>query len=208
MVQVARRRNGGMRQARRVLITLPRANSWPERAAAWREWSRHPVALHPVVRLTADGPDFGVWPGEGDEVGYGMFPYPDRGDDCFPAAVATALQVPIEQVPDLRIDARIAAGEDPVTVSRSSWLRIDRWARELGFVLTIHDEVPVARDRWVGVCPDPAGSWMLGDHCLVMSRERLLFDPSVSVVQPPGRTLVRFGPEQVAYGISFEPRRA
>lgn len=172
-----RRKGSGKPRARRVLITRHHAANRSTWAAAYREWERDPVRLCPVVRLTADGPDFGVWPGEGDEVGYGMFPYPDRGDDCFPAAIATALQHPIEQVPDLRIDARIAAGEDPVTVSRSSWLRIDRWARELGFVLTIHDEVPVARDRWVGVCPDPAGSWMLGDHCLVMSRERLLFDP-------------------------------
>jgi hypothetical protein len=85
------------------------------------------------------------------------------------SAIATALQHPIEQVPDLRLDERVDAGEDPREVSASSWERIARWADRLGLKLTFHEQVPADRRRWIGVCPDPNGSSILGDHCLVMS---------------------------------------
>lgn len=44
-----------------------------------------------------------------------------RDDDCFAAAVATTLQVPLDQVPDVRIDERLRAGESPENVKRLLW---------------------------------------------------------------------------------------
>ena len=160
------------------------------------------MKVHPIVRLTDDGPDYGSWPRPGDDIGFGMDPY--RRDDCFSAAIATALQHPIERVPDLRLDERVKAGEDPVEVSRTSWGRIARWADGLGR-LVIHEQVPVDRGRWIGVCADPEGSWMLGDHCLVMSRDRFVFDPSISLKRPPGTTVMSFSPSDIDYG-GFDPK--
>lgn len=43
----------------------------------------------------------------------GFYMRPDRGDDCWQAATATVLQVPFDDVPDLRLNARAACGESP-----------------------------------------------------------------------------------------------
>jgi hypothetical protein len=43
-----------------------------------------------------------------------------------------------------------------------------------------------------------------GDHCLVMSRGELVFDPSVSVKCPPGVMVNTFQPSEIAYGLSFD----
>jgi hypothetical protein len=205
-----KRKKGGKvkSQTCRALIRPPQVAGHERQLAAWR--NAHGRAsrggqTYPVVRLTEDGPDYGTWPQPGDEIGYGMGPI--RRDNCLQAAVATALQHPIERVPDLRIDERIEAGEDPRHVSDSSWLRIMTWADRLGLTLTFHDDVlPVDRDRWIGVCPCPEGSFMLGDHGLVMRRAELLFDPSLGLDCPPGTRPRRFDPADIAYGITFDSR--
>src|SRR5919112_1774289 len=76
--------------------------------------------IHPIVRLTDGGPDYGKPPGPDDDIGYGMNPN-GTGDDCLRAAIATALQHPIERVPDLRLDEQLLAGDDPLDVSLASW---------------------------------------------------------------------------------------
>jgi len=180
------------------------------------------VKTHPVVRLTEHGIDYGTEPQPGDEVGYAMDPY--RTDDCFQAAIASATQVPIEQVPDLALDQRLWRGDDPEQVSDTSWERIQRWASKCGLALTFHSEVPVERSRWLGVCVAghsdraafeirPDGTWAerkdevppaFNDHCLVMSHARLIFDPSCSVRLPPGMQLMKYTPNHITYGISFD----
>ena len=85
----------------------------------------------------------------------------------------------------------------------ASWERIARWAAGLGLQLTFHEQVPADRDRWIGVCPDPKGAGLGGDHCLVMSHDREVFDPSVSVKCPAGMDLRWWDPSQIEYGISF-----
>ena len=47
---------------------------------------------------------------------------------------------------------------------------------------------------------------MLGDHRLVMSRDRFVFDPSISLKRPPGTTVMSFSPSDIDYGISFDPK--
>lgn len=92
---------------------------------------------------------------DGGEVGYGVDPF--RLDDCLTAAIATAVQVDVAQVPDLRLSKRFAAGEDPAEISRSSWERLAHWAARRGLALVSHDELPADRERWIGVVEqDPA----------------------------------------------------
>lgn len=161
----------------------------------------------PVVRL-----------GE-NEVGYCMDP--ERTDDCLRPAVATALQVPVEQVPDPRLDQRLARGDDPEEIGRDTWVRLMEWLDRRGLQLSIHRDVPVARERWIGVCPggvptenQVALARLMGfqfrgnpfaDHCLVMSHDEILFDPAISLRLPRGVRTRAWRPSQVAYGLTFDP---
>ena len=153
-----------------------------------------------------------------DEIGYCM--NPARPDSCLSAALATATQIPVEQVPDLKLDKRLQAGEDAETISRESWARIAKWLDSRGLRLVFHDAVPVDRERWVGVIrgalPDSDVVTQFGldlgrannpflDHCLVMSHGRVVFDPAISLSPqlPSGVRLPRWRPSQVEYGLSF-----
>jgi hypothetical protein len=155
----------------------------------------------------------------GGELGYCMSP--TRRDDCFQACVATVLQTPPEQVPDPRLDRRLAAGEDPEKISRESWTRFEEWLCGRGLQLVFHATVPVDRERWVGVCRAQGSeaesaavdsllarcgrdSTPFVDHTLVMSYGNILFDPSISVRLPPSMRLRSWHPSQVSYGISFD----
>jgi hypothetical protein len=172
---------------------------WAER---WRHSRQHKT--HPVVRLTEQGIDWGAEPRAGDEVGYCMDPY--RYDDCFQAAVATATQTPIEQVPDLELDRRLREGADFTELNRMAWERIGEWADSRGLRLHIHGRVPAARRRWIGVVVVEGDRARFNDHCLVMDHDRLVLDPMCSVRPPPGTRLRIFHPNEISYGISFDPK--
>lgn len=138
-----------------------------------------------------------------------------REDDCFAAAVATILQVPPEDVPDPRLDERLAAGENPEEVNRTAWREFEIWLAGRGLTMIVHRSVPVDAERWIGVVP--LRGWFQ-NHCLVMSRSRLLHDPafdargaiamglpgiSLEVVMSPTRALA-FGPDRIRFGYSFQ----
>jgi hypothetical protein len=160
--------------------------------------------VHDVERaggLTLDLPDGTV----------GYLVRAPRRDDCFAAALATALQVPIDEVPDSRLTERCRAGEDLAEISRSAWQELQRWLAGRGLRVVIHRKVPVRKPRWIGVVATTG--W--ADHCMVMSWGRVLFDPTKDLRFAalakilPGRQLPRlrvrtWGPEDVAYGLSFQ----
>lgn len=75
-----------------------------------------------------------------------------RQDDCFRAAIATATQIPIEQVPDLRLHDRLLMGDDPDEINADAWAKIAGWLDGRGLPLVQHEIVPVDRERWIGVC--------------------------------------------------------
>lgn len=230
--QMKRRAERSLPKERRVVLHRPpgrdqfgsmepgRSPARGDRGAWAREWeraSRSGRKTHPVVRLTEHGIDYGTEPRPGDEIGYCMDPY--RTDDCLQAAIATATQVAVEQVPDLELDRRLDSGGDPEEVSRTSWERIDRWASERGLALMFWERVPVPRRRWIGVVISPnTGATVIrrgrvsrdydepafNDHCLVMEHERLVFDPSCSVRTPPGMQVMGYRPDMIDYGISFD----
>ena len=167
----------------------------PNRAARRAKRVRPPSLPRPTARLAKDG------------IGY--YADPVRWDDCLRAAIATATQIPVGQVPDLRLHERLDAGDDPDEISEESWLRIARWAEDRGLRLMLHDTVPADRERWIGVCeytptwdedePNP-----FPDHCLVMSYGRVIFDPAASVIAPRGMRLRTWDADDVTYGLSFD----
>ncbi len=185
-------------------LTAPGALAHTPGAHAREIWASQPQ--HPVVQLGDDG------------VGYCM--HPTRPDGCLRVALATATQIPVDQVPDLHLDQRVRAGEDPEEISRDSWARIEQWLSGRGLRLVIHDAVPVDRDRWVGVIGgrvDEAAMAAVGvemgnadnpflDHCIVLSYERIVFDPAVSLKPqlPPGMRLPTWQLSQIEYGLSFD----
>jgi hypothetical protein len=74
-----------------------------------------------------------------------------RRDDCFAAALATVLQVPIDEVPDSRLHERARAGEDREEIRRSAARALADWLSGRGLRAIIHRRVPAARARWIGV---------------------------------------------------------
>jgi hypothetical protein len=123
-----------------------------------------------------------------------------RTDDCWAAAIATCLQVPIEEVPDPRLDEKVNAGEDPEEVNRSAWEDMHSWLEERGLRMVIHRK-SFPRGRWVGVTramsTKPAG-WF-ASHCLVMVGNALLFDP-----KPHLSFFQMFEVADIRWGFSFQ----
>jgi hypothetical protein len=143
----------------------------------------------------------------------GYFVRHPRRDDCLAAALATTLQVPIDEVPDPRLNERARAGEDLDAVSRSAWAQLERWLAARRLRMVTHRKVPAARGRWIGVVP--LRGW--ADHCMVMSRAEVLFDPvrdfplvALAKLLPAAEVerskicVRRWGPEHVSWGLSFQ----
>jgi hypothetical protein len=138
-----------------------------------------------------------------------------RRDECWQIAVATVLEVPVDDVPDWRLDERRRAGEDPKEISRLAWEEMRTWLAARGLRVVTHRKVPVARERWIGVVPMRG---RFNDHSMAMSWGDILFDPSVTfelvgmakiltaeqlaIVQKPRVRLWR--PEDVRWGFSFQ----
>jgi hypothetical protein len=126
-------------------------------------------------------------------VGYHM----RRADDCWRAAIATCLQIPMDDLPDPHIDERLAAGESVESVDETAWTDMCRCLRQHGLTMTKHAAPPVGSPRWIGIVPVPRP---FASHSLVMAGKKVLFDPAVA---PGVRT---FYPTEVQYGYSFQRR--
>jgi hypothetical protein len=132
---------------------------------------------------------------------------PFATDNCLAAAIATVTQIPIAQVPELKVDKRLAQGEDPEDVSRTSWERIATWASKRGLRPLFHEQVPVPLRRWIGVVVVQDDCDPYGDHCLVMCHDRIIFEPSCTVRPGPGFEVKRFRPDDITYGLSFQKEK-
>jgi hypothetical protein len=126
-----------------------------------------------------------------------------RSDDCFAAAIATVLQVPIEDVPDPRLDERLAAGETPEHINRSAQDQLRRWLAGRGLRMVTHRMLPARHRRWIAVIPMRGH---FNDHCIVMARDQLLFDPAAvygAGMYFRGLWVREFRPQDATYGLSF-----
>lgn len=133
------------------------------------------------------------------EIGYGM----RRTDDCLRAAIATATQIPISELPDPRLDERLRAGDDVSQISSEALAQLVRCLDEHRLELAFHREVPLELDRWVAVLSASSGRPFM-DHCLVMSHSRKIFDPAWGCKPPPGMRPRRWFADMIVYGISFD----
>lgn len=127
-------------------------------------------------------------------VGYHM----RRDDDCWLAALATCLQVPLDQVPDSRIDERLAAGESVKRIDATAWAAMLRWLDQRGLAIVKHAGKPTHLPRWIGIVPVPQA---FASHSVVMTGDEVLFDPAVK----PGVRMVY--PVEIRHGYSFRDHR-
>jgi hypothetical protein len=130
-------------------------------------------------------------------VGY----YIRRGDDCMAAALATLIQVPLDEVPNARLVDRASAGEGREQTSRSAWEELERFAASRGLRFEIHDPPPWRRARWVGVIP--GGLLPHDGHALLMCRKRIVFDPSSNIDISHTWTI-----DRIAWGLTAHKRRS
>ena len=130
---------------------------------------------------------------------------PGRRDDCFASALATCLQVPIDQCPDPEIDRRLTAGETIEAIDASAWQQLNDWLYRRGILMTYHTTPPAHRRRYVGVIAAPGA---FEDHTVVCDRREILFDPAiwqqVADGDPvPDARVCEWTFEDIAFGFSF-----
>jgi hypothetical protein len=127
-----------------------------------------------------------------------------RSDDCLCAAVATATQTPIDQVPDPHIDERLAAGDRPGELCSKMWADLSAWARDRGTPLRSWPDPSACRGLWIGLAPHPFPAAMppFSEHCLVMLDDTILWDPNAAGGLPGLRAKV-FSRMHITAGISF-----
>ena len=151
--------------------------------------------------MSTIGSPFGVLYDDARRVllGDGTIGYYSRRDgDCWLAAVATCLQVPIGLVPDAHplINAGLRAGMAPDEINRWAQQQMEAWLRRLGLQRVRHATVPAPERRWIGVIPDGSVKFR---HCLVMCEGELLFDPSPEVSR-----VLEVSPADIGHGFSFQ----
>ncbi len=129
----------------------------------------------------------------------GYYARAPRMDDCFCAALASCLQVPIGEVPDPRLDERLRAGDAPEVIDADADRELAVWLAERGLRMV---EQPVSTamswSRWIGIVPLPG--WF-NSHTLLMGLSRVLFDPTAEI----GGGVRVFGARDVRYGYCFAP---
>jgi len=98
-----------------------------------------------------------------------------RTDDCLQAALASALQIPANLVPDLGMEAKMAGGMDPELMERGIRAKMDPFLHKHGVKVRYHATPPTSSRRWIGVVREED---VYSDHCLLMSGPDCLFDPA------------------------------
>ena len=140
-------------------------------------------------------------------------------DDCFRAALATVTQIPVQEVFDVLLRGRLAAGADVDDLAAMFWDKCESWLESRGLRATFHKAVPLDRERWIGIVPPPPPEddttegghgrpcSPFSAHTLVMTRDRILFDPAISLRPPPGMRLRQLRPSDVVLGIAIQPMK-
>lgn len=125
---------------------------------------------------------------------------PGRLDRCFSCAIATVLQIPLDEVPDTNIDSRLYRHKTSRTkVLRDSWNLYVEWCDARGRAMIYHEAInPPPEGRWIGVCPYGRGPF--DNHCLVLTDSTVIFNPSTFPHLQLGPPLTG---ADVRWGISF-----
>lgn len=169
------------------------------RRAHYRQARMVPV---PVNGSTTRGLDQGYF---ATRLGDGTLGYLQRRtDDCLQAALASLLQVPMPDVPDLHQLKQIVSGTAPEETHRRGHERLERWLAQAGLRLVCDDELPERSERWIALAVSGASSF--ADHCLIMSRDECIFDPNRIVPPRKGEYATDLDLSAIAYGITAERR--
>jgi hypothetical protein len=102
--------------------------------------------------------------------------------DCLRAALASLLQIPMPNVPEMPTNKLLSGEMDAEEFERVAARRLDRWTAERGLTARFHAS-PRTSGRWIGVLLSEEWS-VLNDHCLLMSGRDCLFDPGTPVPRP------------------------
>jgi hypothetical protein len=129
----------------------------------------------------------------------GHYTRPNRADDCFAAALATCLQVPLDEVPDPNIDVRLAAGDSPDVIEADTWDTLEWWLGKRGLRLVAHCSPAFELNRWIGVVQHPQ---RFQSHRIVMRCREVLFDPVNSALYE--RPVRQYHAGDITSGVSFE----
>jgi hypothetical protein len=129
-----------------------------------------------------------------------------RTDDCVQASIASLIQMPMYEVPDLQIDKHIAEGRDDEALERSVGHQFSQWMEKHSLTMYRHVNPPLLAKRWIGVVS--TGN-EVNDHCLVMTGHDCVWDTSHML--PPGKhepiaAHDIFTPRDINYGITIERR--
>ena len=123
-----------------------------------------------------------------------------RTDDCLQAAIATCLQIPPHQVPDLHMEQQLANGTEPEEMEQRIVKTMGRWMEKHSVTIRYHATPPTSERRWIGVVTEPDE---YSDRCLLMSRRDCLFDPANLL---PSLTVSQYDTADIDYGITIERR--
>jgi hypothetical protein len=129
-----------------------------------------------------------------------------RTDDCVQAALATLLQMPIDRVPDLRLDRRTwIDGMHPDELQRAIEPAFAEWTARYGLTIVAHATPPRWAKRWIGLMSAPG---VFERHCVVMTRADYLWDVSHLLVPHKDETVAINGYtlHDVSIGVTVERR--
>lgn len=174
--------------------------AYPNVAAQIRKQAQGP-ALHPVAinGSRTKGLNAGYYQ---TRLADGTLGYLQRRmDDCLQAAIACVLQIPPHQVPDLHLDELVQQGTDPELIDRKALSRLGQWEQRHGITITVHPTPPKTERRWIAIVP--AGNQPYEDHCLIMNRATVLFDPS-TILPLDDDEVTAHNPAAIEYGITIQ----
>jgi hypothetical protein len=126
-----------------------------------------------------------------------------RTDDCLQAAIASCLQIPPHQVPDLQMERQLAAGMDPEEMERGIREKMGRWMDKHGVTVMYHASPPTSERRWIGVVREDD---VYSDHCLLMNGRDCLFDAAYLGPRLKDQPATEYDVTEIDYGITIERR--
>lgn len=112
--------------------------------------------------------------------------------DCFVCTLATALQIEYDAVPPPPTDPFSPADRKECGDRLVQWLADDH-----GLALELHRRAPTEYLLWIGLDQDPTD--IAGNHSVLCSCDRLIFDPALAFPVPPGHRVMTTSRLNAAY---------
>jgi hypothetical protein len=147
-----------------------------------------------------------------------------RGDDCMSCCVAYVTETDVAEVPDIRLDERLAARDPAEEITRDAWQLLDAWLHGRGLRFQFHDELPLHAERWIGIAKltpkaraigiaalkamgRPAWSGQaesFADHAVVLAKDTVIWDPAEAINPPEGMKLKHWRLREIVHGVTIE----